>query len=59
MAGLLWGVLSHGLPSDVDGWTERTRFAVSVAGLVCESPGGATSMPTLEHVQARFPDLAM
>jgi fructokinase len=57
MAGLLWGVLSHGLPSDVDGWTERTRFAVSVAGLVCEQIGGATSMPTLEQVQARFPEL--
>jgi len=57
MAGLLWGVLSHGLPSDVDGWTERTRLAVSVAGLVCESVGGATSMPTLEQVQARFPEL--
>ncbi len=57
MAGLLWGVLTHGLPSDVDGWIERTRFAVSVAGLVCESTGGATSMPTLDQVRARFPDL--
>lgn len=57
MAGLLWGVLSHGLPSDVDGWAERTRFAVAVAGLVCESVGGATSMPTLEQVFARFPEL--
>jgi fructokinase len=58
MAGLLWGVLTRGLPSDVDGWTERTRFAVSVAGLVCESVGGATSMPTLEQVETRFPELA-
>jgi len=54
MAGLLWGVLTHGLPDDLDGWAELTRFAVSVAGLVCESRGGATSMPTLEQVRARF-----
>jgi fructokinase len=54
MAGLLWGILTHGLPSDVDGWAARTRFAVAVAGLVCESTGGATSMPTLAEVEARF-----
>ena len=57
MAGLLWGILTRGLPSDVDGWAARTRFAVAVAGLVCEAKGGATAMPTLAGLQARFGDL--
>jgi fructokinase len=56
MAGLLWSILVRGLPTDLDGWADRTRFAVSVAGLVCESAGGATSMPTLTQLRARFGD---
>jgi fructokinase len=56
MAGLLWGILAHGLPGDLAEWTERTRFAVAVAGLVCESAGGATSMPTLSRLRQRFGD---
>lgn len=57
MAGLSWGILTHGVPSDLAGWAALTRFAVHVAGLVCESRGGAVSMPTLAALQARFPHL--
>ena len=54
MAGLLFGILGRGLPADLAGWAELTRFAVAVAGFVVESPGGATSMPTLDQLRARF-----
>jgi fructokinase len=54
MAALTAGLLRDGLPSGVDGWAERTGYALQVAGLVCESPGGAVSMPTREQVAARF-----
>ncbi|MEV4512001.1 PfkB family carbohydrate kinase [Dactylosporangium sp. NPDC049525] len=57
MAGLSWGILEHGLPSDLAGWERLTRVAVHVAGLVCESRGGAVSMPTLEALRERFPSL--
>lgn len=57
MAGLSWGILTHGVPADLAGWAALTRFAVHVAGLVCESRGGAVSMPTLAALHARFPDL--
>jgi fructokinase len=54
MAALTAGLLRDGLPSDVDGWAARTAYALQVAGLVCESPGGAVSMPTRAQVAARF-----
>jgi fructokinase len=57
MAGLSWGILTHGLPHDLAGWAALTRVAVHVAGLVCESRGGAVSMPTLQALRTRFPDL--
>ncbi|GAA3190161.1 PfkB family carbohydrate kinase [Dactylosporangium siamense] len=57
MAGLSWGILTHGRPGDLAGWETLTRVAVHVAGLVCESRGGATSMPTLAGLRARFPAL--
>ena len=57
MAGLSWGILTKGLPTTLDGWADLTRIAVHVAGLVCESRGGAVSMPTLAALQARFPAL--
>jgi fructokinase len=57
MAALMWGLLTRGVPSDVDGWAALTGFAISVGGLVCEYPGGATSMPTLDQLRARFPGL--
>ena len=53
MAGLLSGLLD-GVPDTLDGWVSRARFAVTVAGLVCERPGGATAMPTLAEVHARL-----
>ncbi|WP_327005431.1 PfkB family carbohydrate kinase [Dactylosporangium sp. NBC_01737] len=59
MAGLSWGILTHGLPTDLAGWERLTRFAVHVAGLVCESRGGAVSMPTLAALRARFPSLEL
>ncbi|WP_433217413.1 carbohydrate kinase family protein [Dactylosporangium sp. CS-047395] len=59
MAGLSWGILSHGKPDDLGGWATLTRVAVHVAGLVCESPGGAVSMPTVADLRTRFDDLAV
>ena len=60
MAALLSGLLdpsfsAGGVPSDLDGWVALASFAVTVAGLVCERPGGATAMPTLAEVHARLP----
>jgi fructokinase len=59
MAGLSWGILTRGLPTDLDGWAALTRVAVHVAGLVCESRGGAVSMPTVADLRARFVDLPL
>jgi fructokinase len=59
MAGLSWGILAHGHPADLGGWATLTRVAVHVAGLVCESPGGAVSMPTVADLRTRFVDLAV
>nr|BFE62341.1 aminoimidazole riboside kinase [Dactylosporangium thailandense] len=59
MAGLSWGILAHGRPVDLGGWATLTRVAVHVAGLVCESPGGAVSMPTVADLRTRFVDLAV
>ena len=54
MAALIADLLAEGPPADPIGWRERTRFALHVAALVCESPGGATAMPTRTRVAARF-----
>ncbi|MET7392958.1 carbohydrate kinase [Dactylosporangium sp. NPDC005572] len=59
MAGLSWGILTQGLPVDLGSWAVLTRVAVHVAGLVCESRGGAVAMPTLSDLRARFVDLAV
>lgn len=59
MAGLSWGILTHGLPADLGGWATLARVAVHVAGLVCESRGGAVAMPTLAELRSRFVDLAV
>jgi fructokinase len=59
MAGISWGILAHGRPADLGGWATLVRVAVHVAGLVCESPGGAVSMPTVADLRARFVDLAV
>jgi sugar/nucleoside kinase (ribokinase family) len=54
MAGLIAGLLAEGEPAGDAGWVARADFALRVAALVCESPGGATAMPTREQVAARF-----
>ncbi|MDG4771627.1 carbohydrate kinase [Solwaraspora sp. WMMD792] len=54
MAALIAELLGTGLPADAAGWAARVGFALQVAGLVCESPGGAVSMPTRAAVAERF-----
>ncbi|GGL94987.1 MULTISPECIES: carbohydrate kinase family protein [Micromonospora] len=55
MAALMADLLADGEPAGPDGWVDRVAFALRVAATVCESPGGATAMPTRAQVQARFP----
>ncbi|MEU3457170.1 carbohydrate kinase [Micromonospora sp. NPDC006766] len=55
MGALIAELLAAGEPVDPVGWQDRVAFALRVAALVCESPGGATSMPTRPAVTARFP----
>ncbi|MEV0156588.1 carbohydrate kinase [Micromonospora sp. NPDC050686] len=54
MAALIAELLVDGEPAGPAGWQERVAFALRVAGLVCESPGGALSMPTRAEVARRF-----
>ncbi|MEU0551403.1 carbohydrate kinase [Micromonospora sp. NPDC005979] len=54
MAALIADLLRDGEPADPTGWVESVAFALRVAGLVCESPGGATAMPTRVEVERRF-----
>ncbi|MCF0095911.1 carbohydrate kinase [Micromonospora sp. MH99] len=54
MAALIADLLLDGEPDEPAGWVERVAFALRVAGLVCESPGGATAMPTRTEVDRRF-----
>jgi fructokinase len=56
MAGLIRGLLDGGRPHDARAWRELVGFALAVAGLACEAPGGATAMPALADVRSRFPD---
>ncbi len=55
MGALVAELLVAGEPEDPTGWRERVAFALRVAGLVCESSGGATAMPTRTAVATRFP----
>ncbi|MFB9239131.1 PfkB family carbohydrate kinase [Plantactinospora siamensis] len=55
MAALSADLLADGPVPDPSAWPDRVAFALRVAGLVCESPGGAVSMPTRAQVAARFP----
>ncbi|MFC4144647.1 carbohydrate kinase [Micromonospora mangrovi] len=55
MGALIADLLTEGEPTDPTGWQQRVAFALRVAALVCESPGGAVSMPTRAAVTARFP----
>jgi fructokinase len=54
MAALVADLLAEGEPVGAAGWVPRVAFALQVAGLVCESPGGAVAMPTRADVAARF-----
>jgi fructokinase len=54
MAALIADLLAEGEPAGDEGWVSRVAFALRVAALVCESPGGAIAMPTREQVTARF-----
>ncbi|MFJ8686831.1 carbohydrate kinase family protein [Micromonospora wenchangensis] len=56
MAALVADLLADGEPGTPAGWHERVAFALRVAGLVCESPGGAVAMPTRDAVRRRFAD---
>ncbi|BEL08849.1 carbohydrate kinase [Actinoplanes sichuanensis] len=57
MAALISRLLTDGRPTDLAAWSGHVRFALSVAGLVCERQGGATAMPTPSDLRARWGDL--
>jgi fructokinase len=54
MAALISRLLAEGRPAGLGGWQRNVRFALALAGLVCERPGGATAMPTLDELAARW-----
>ena len=54
MGALIRRLLADGLPADLAGWQRNVRFALAVAGLVCERPGGAVAMPTNEELIERW-----
>ncbi|MFC4017653.1 carbohydrate kinase [Micromonospora sp. GCM10011542] len=54
MGALIADLLVDGEPTEPAGWVDRVAFALRVAGLVCESPGGATAMPTRAQVAHRY-----
>ncbi|TDC69590.1 carbohydrate kinase [Micromonospora sp. KC606] len=56
MAALVADLFVDGEPAAAAGWHQRVTFALRVAGVVCESPGGAVSMPTRAEVLRRFAD---
>lgn len=54
MGALIRRLLADGVPDGLAGWERNVRFALAVAGLVCEHPGGATAMPTNEELTTRW-----
>ena len=54
MGALIRRLLADGVPAEPEGWHGYVRFALAVAGLVCERPGGAVAMPTYEELTARW-----
>ncbi|WP_306210999.1 carbohydrate kinase family protein [Actinoplanes sp. RD1] len=54
MAALVSRLLAGGVPEDLAGWQQYVTFALAVAGLVCERPGGAVAMPTPAELTARW-----
>lgn len=57
MAALISRLLTDGHPAGLIDWAAHVRFALSVAGLVCERQGGATAMPSPSDLRARWGDL--
>lgn len=55
MGALIAELLADGEPTDPVGWQQRVAFALRVAAVVCESPGGAVAMPTRADLFRRFP----
>ncbi|WP_406043014.1 carbohydrate kinase [Micromonospora sp. NBC_00898] len=55
MGALIADLLADGEPTDPVGWQQRVAFALRVAAVVCESPGGAVAMPTRADLSRRFP----
>jgi fructokinase len=54
MGALIRRLLADGLPDELAGWQRNVRFALAVAGLVCERPGGAVAMPTSAELTERW-----
>ncbi|HWS35686.1 MAG TPA: carbohydrate kinase [Actinoplanes sp.] len=54
MAALISRLLEAGLPDGSAGWHDHLRFALRVAALVCERPGGAAAMPTPAELYRRW-----
>ena len=54
MGALIRRLLADGLPAGLDGWSRNVRFALAVAGLVCERPGGAVAMPSQAELTTRW-----
>ena len=54
MGALIRRLLADGFPADLAGWHRNVRFALAVAGLVCERQGGAVAMPTNDELVARW-----
>jgi fructokinase len=54
MGALIRRLLADGVPAGPEGWRNHVRFALAVAGLVCERPGGAVAMPTTDELTERW-----
>jgi fructokinase len=54
MGALIRRLLADGVPTELAGWQRDVRFALAVAGLVCERQGGAVAMPTQEQLIERW-----
>jgi fructokinase len=54
MGALVRRLLADGRPADLAGWQRYVTFALAVAALVCERPGGAVAMPTQQELTERW-----
>ncbi|BCJ47566.1 carbohydrate kinase [Actinoplanes ianthinogenes] len=57
MAALIHRWLTAGPPGGPARWKADLAFALAVAALVCERPGGAVAMPTLDELRSRWGEL--